>query len=154
MLTLKDRIIIRIAKCVFFFCMLIALLANGLLIFGLHDRYDKNWIETSAIVQSSYVEESLRSRGTSYCPKVIYMYSIDDIEYTAESNPTHYCKLTEGSAERRLEKYPDDKEIQVFYSREDYSDAEIVIDKGAAWYVAIVCFFTLIIILLVTVLFG
>ena len=114
----------------------IFILAGGIIAgFGVrnivHAYESRNWPHTNGPVVYSEVERhSGRKRGSSYSPSIKYQYSIQEQQYEGDMIAFGMKNVSagQGFAERFVKKYPQGKDIQVFYNPLEISES--VLEPG------------------------
>jgi hypothetical protein len=95
-------------------------------------RFSATWKKTKGIIlDSKLVTHSSSDSGRSYKPKIVYQYSIRDIEYKSKrvyfgSNIMSSFKKNKSQA--IVNKYPKDKEVDVYYN--PYKEKMAVLETG------------------------
>ncbi len=88
-----------------------------------------DYAQSTGTVLSSTIETDHDQDGTTYSPKLVYSYTVNGQEYTG----TRYAYSTGGSSDHSyaaniVSRYPEDKEVAVYYNPADASDAVLTRD--------------------------
>ena len=85
--------------------------------FNKHQKQNSDlWLQTNGLIITTTVKENRSRKGVSWCPKVIYSYSVNGIDH--ESDDIGYqslCSLDKLAAEHAIKQYKKGNSILVHY---------------------------------------
>ncbi|WP_372367555.1 DUF3592 domain-containing protein [Candidatus Uabimicrobium sp. HlEnr_7] len=76
-----------------------------------------SWPATKGLIVSSEVIKTSSKRRTSYEPEIKYTYKVHDKEYTGDIYIFGYNSARLDEAEKVVAKYPENKEVRVYYKK-------------------------------------
>ncbi len=117
------------------FCVLFVLVGlvvavwGGVVVRNAFDSY--RWESTSGTIFQSSITQH-RSKGTStYAANIAYNYSVDGVSFTSMNIKFgQFSTSSRSSAEYWTKRYPVGKQVKVFYSPADHSQA--VLERGVS----------------------